>query len=104
MVEASVKYHLAKYRESGTDLILGEGRMVGRRTLEVKTRDGTTRRLTADRLFLNLGTHAIIPDTPSTATRILGFTVFITGGGDLIAVVRENTFRTGSCPPSGASA
>jgi pyruvate/2-oxoglutarate dehydrogenase complex dihydrolipoamide dehydrogenase (E3) component len=67
MVDASVKYHLDKYRESGTDLILGEGRMVGRRTLEVKTRDGNTRRLTADRLFLNLGTHAAIPDTPGLA-------------------------------------
>jgi len=67
MVDASVKYHLAKYRESGTELILGEGRMVGRRTLEVKTRDGTTRRLTADRLFLNLGTHATIPDIPGLA-------------------------------------
>jgi hypothetical protein len=67
MVDASVKYHLAKYTESGTDLILGEGRMVGRRTLDVKTRDGTTRRLTADRLFLNLGTHATIPDTPGLA-------------------------------------
>src|SRR6266481_439617 len=32
MVDASVKYHLNKYRESGTDLILGEGLMVGRRT------------------------------------------------------------------------
>lgn len=64
MVDASVEYHLARYKESGTDLILGEGRMIGRRTLEVKTNDGTTRRLTADRLFLNLGTHATIPDTP----------------------------------------
>ena len=67
MVEASVKYHLAKYKESGTDLILGQGRMVGRRTLEVKTTDGTTRRLTADRLFLNLGTRATIPDIPGLA-------------------------------------
>jgi pyruvate/2-oxoglutarate dehydrogenase complex dihydrolipoamide dehydrogenase (E3) component len=64
MDDASVKYHLTKYKESGTDLILGEGRMVGRKTLEVKTRDRTTRRLTADRLFLNLGTHATIPDIP----------------------------------------
>jgi pyruvate/2-oxoglutarate dehydrogenase complex dihydrolipoamide dehydrogenase (E3) component len=67
MVDADVKEHLAKYKETGTDLILGEGRMVGRRTLEVKTRDGSTRLLTADRLFLNLGTHATIPDTPGLA-------------------------------------
>jgi hypothetical protein len=67
MVDASVKYHLDKYRESGTDLILGEGRLVGHRTLEVKTRGGNTRRLTADRLFLNPSTHAAIPDTPGLA-------------------------------------
>ena len=67
MVDADVKEHLDKYKQTGTDLILGEGRMIGRRTLEVKTRDGTTRRLTADRLFLNLGTHATIPDTPGLA-------------------------------------
>jgi pyruvate/2-oxoglutarate dehydrogenase complex dihydrolipoamide dehydrogenase (E3) component len=67
MVEASVKFHLARYKESGTDLILGEGRMVGHRTLEVKNRDGAIRRLSADRLFLNLGTHATIPDVPGLA-------------------------------------
>lgn len=67
MVEDSVKYHLAKYKDSGADLILGEGRMTGPRTLEVKTNEGRTRRLTADRLFLNVGTHATIPDTPGLA-------------------------------------
>ncbi len=67
MVEADVKEHLAKYKQTGTDLILGEGRMIGHRTLEVKTGDGTIRRLTADRLILNLGTHATIPDTPGLA-------------------------------------
>ena len=39
MVDADVKEHLAKYKQTGTDLILGEGRMIGRRTLEVKTRE-----------------------------------------------------------------
>jgi pyruvate/2-oxoglutarate dehydrogenase complex dihydrolipoamide dehydrogenase (E3) component len=51
MVDASVKYHVAKYEETGTELILGEGRVIGPRTVEVKTRDGGTRRITAERLF-----------------------------------------------------
>lgn len=67
MVEASVKYHLARYKDSGADLILGEGRMTGPRMLEVRTTDGGTRRLATDRLFLNLGTHATIPDVPGLA-------------------------------------
>ncbi|HEX4136662.1 MAG TPA: FAD-dependent oxidoreductase [Bryobacteraceae bacterium] len=67
MVDADVKEHLAKYKQTGTDLILGKGRMIGPRTLEVKTRDGTTRRLTADRVILNLGTHATIPDVGGLA-------------------------------------
>jgi hypothetical protein len=36
MVDASVKYHVAKYEDTGTELILGEGRVIGPRTLEVK--------------------------------------------------------------------
>jgi pyruvate/2-oxoglutarate dehydrogenase complex dihydrolipoamide dehydrogenase (E3) component len=67
MVDADVREHLVMYEKSGIDLILGEGRMIGPRTLEVKTRDGTTRRLTADRFFLSLGTHATIPDIPGLA-------------------------------------
>jgi pyruvate/2-oxoglutarate dehydrogenase complex dihydrolipoamide dehydrogenase (E3) component len=67
MVDGLVKTHLANYEKSGAELILGEGRLVGPRTLEVKPKQGSTRRLTADRVFLNLGTHATIPDIPGLA-------------------------------------
>jgi len=67
MVDLNVKGQLARYKKSGTNLILGEGRMIGPRTLEVKTREGSTRRLIGDRLFLSLGTHATIPDIPGLA-------------------------------------
>ncbi len=66
-VEGSVKYHLARYKDGGADLILGEGRLTGPRMLEVRTREGSTRLLSTDRLFLNLGTHATIPDIPGLA-------------------------------------
>jgi pyruvate/2-oxoglutarate dehydrogenase complex dihydrolipoamide dehydrogenase (E3) component len=67
MVDDLVKMHLDNYQESGAELILGQARVAGPRTLEVKLNHGGTRRLTGDRLFLNLGTHAMIPDIPGLA-------------------------------------
>jgi pyruvate/2-oxoglutarate dehydrogenase complex dihydrolipoamide dehydrogenase (E3) component len=64
MVDGLIQLHLSNYEKSGAGLILGEGRLVGPRTLEVRLKDGTMRRLTADRLFLNVGTHATIPEIP----------------------------------------
>jgi pyruvate/2-oxoglutarate dehydrogenase complex dihydrolipoamide dehydrogenase (E3) component len=67
MVDDQVRRHLNNYQHTGVELILGEGRLTGPKTIEVKTREGETRTLTADRLFLNLGTHAAIPDIPGLA-------------------------------------
>src|SRR5207245_4562569 len=52
------------YKDSGAGLIMGSGRFVAPKTLEVRLNDGGTRVLTADQIFLNLGTHATIPDVP----------------------------------------
>jgi pyruvate/2-oxoglutarate dehydrogenase complex dihydrolipoamide dehydrogenase (E3) component len=64
MVEGIVQVHLDKYHEAGDELILGDGRFVAPRTLEVALCDGGKRTLTADRVFVNVGTHATIPDMP----------------------------------------
>ncbi len=64
MVEGLVALHLERYQESGAELILGEGRFVAAGTLEVQLREGGTRRLRGDRVFLNLGTRATIPNLP----------------------------------------
>jgi pyruvate/2-oxoglutarate dehydrogenase complex dihydrolipoamide dehydrogenase (E3) component len=61
MVEGLVAMHLEQYRASGTELIMGEARFVGPKTLEVQLIDGGTQMLTGERVFLNLGTHAAIP-------------------------------------------
>src|SRR5436190_16474903 len=61
MVEGLVAMHLEKYRASGAELIMGAGRFVAPKTLEVRLNDGGTRVLASDRVFLNLGTHATIP-------------------------------------------
>jgi pyruvate/2-oxoglutarate dehydrogenase complex dihydrolipoamide dehydrogenase (E3) component len=64
MVEDMVKVHLDRYKQSNVQLIMGEGRFVGPKRLEVKTNDGTVRLVEGDRVFLNVGTHAAIPDIP----------------------------------------
>jgi pyruvate/2-oxoglutarate dehydrogenase complex dihydrolipoamide dehydrogenase (E3) component len=62
MTDALINTHLSNYEKSGAELILGEGRFSAAKTLEVNLRDGGTRRLSADRMFLNVGTHAAIPE------------------------------------------
>src|SRR5215470_19797062 len=48
MVERQVAKHLQIYRASGTELIMGSGRFVASKTLEVNLNDGGTRELVAD--------------------------------------------------------
>ena len=67
MVERQVAKHLENYRTSGADLIMGDGRFVASKTLEVTLQGGDTRTLTADKIFLNLGTHAAVPNVPGLA-------------------------------------
>jgi|SRR5579863_6866432 len=45
MVEAEVEFHLKKYRETGAELVMGRGRFVAPRTLEVALNAGGTRTL-----------------------------------------------------------
>jgi pyruvate/2-oxoglutarate dehydrogenase complex dihydrolipoamide dehydrogenase (E3) component len=63
MVEAQLAAHVEMFRASGADLIIGEGRFVAPKTLEMRS-DGQTRALRAERVFLDLGTRAAIPDVP----------------------------------------
>jgi pyruvate/2-oxoglutarate dehydrogenase complex dihydrolipoamide dehydrogenase (E3) component len=64
MVEASVAAHLQNYKASSAELIMGTGRFVAPKTLEVSLNDGGTRTLAGDKVFLDLGTHAAIPSVP----------------------------------------
>lgn len=64
MVDGIIQVHMNKYRAAGSDLIFGEGTFVGPRTLHVALRDGGERTLAADRVFVDVGTHAAVPDTP----------------------------------------
>jgi pyruvate/2-oxoglutarate dehydrogenase complex dihydrolipoamide dehydrogenase (E3) component len=67
MVDGLVAMHLDLYAASGAELVMGTGRFVAPKTLEVRLAAGDTRRLSAPRVFLNLGTNATIPPIPGLA-------------------------------------
>ena len=67
MVERLIAAHLKNYKESGAELIMGTGRFVAPKTLEVDLNDGGKRTLTGAQVFINVGTHAAIPDVPGLA-------------------------------------
>ncbi|MGC9334400.1 MAG: mercuric reductase [Anaerolineae bacterium] len=48
----------------GLDLIMGEARFVGSKTIEVALADGGTRMLSADTIMINTGTRARLPSLP----------------------------------------
>jgi pyruvate/2-oxoglutarate dehydrogenase complex dihydrolipoamide dehydrogenase (E3) component len=64
MVNREIAGHLDNYKASGAELIMGSGRFIAPKTLEVQTNDGATRVLAGERVFLNVGSHAAIPDIP----------------------------------------
>jgi pyruvate/2-oxoglutarate dehydrogenase complex dihydrolipoamide dehydrogenase (E3) component len=67
MVDGLIAVHKARFAVEGLEFILGEGHLVGPKTIEVRLPQGGTRRLEGERVFLNLGTHAAIPDIPGLA-------------------------------------
>jgi pyruvate/2-oxoglutarate dehydrogenase complex dihydrolipoamide dehydrogenase (E3) component len=64
MVKAMVEDHLARYKATGAELVMGEAKFVSPKTLEVCLNDGGVRTVSGERVFLNLGTHAYIPPIP----------------------------------------
>jgi pyruvate/2-oxoglutarate dehydrogenase complex dihydrolipoamide dehydrogenase (E3) component/pimeloyl-ACP methyl ester carboxylesterase len=64
MVKAQVAAHLEKYKATGAELVMGEAKFAGPKTLEVRLNDGGVRTVAGERVFLNLGTHATIPPVP----------------------------------------
>src|SRR6266567_6769114 len=64
MVNREIDFHLQNYKATGAELIMGSGRFVAPKTLQVHLNDGGTRLLAGDRVFLNIGTHAAIPGVP----------------------------------------
>jgi pyruvate/2-oxoglutarate dehydrogenase complex dihydrolipoamide dehydrogenase (E3) component len=64
MVEGLHQMHAERTAASGVELMMGEGRFVAPRTLEVALDGGRTRRIAGERVFLVLGSHATMPNVP----------------------------------------
>jgi pyruvate/2-oxoglutarate dehydrogenase complex dihydrolipoamide dehydrogenase (E3) component/pimeloyl-ACP methyl ester carboxylesterase len=64
MVAGLVEMHLEKYKTSGAELLMGEATFSGAKTLHVRLNDGGAQSLSAERIFLNLGTSPSLPPTP----------------------------------------
>src|SRR5258706_10252774 len=64
MVEDEVQFHLDRFKATGAELIRGEARFIAPKTVEVHLKEGGGRTIIGDRVFLDLGSRASIPDTP----------------------------------------
>src|SRR5262249_25411204 len=67
MVDGLVALHLEKYRQSGAGLVMGHGRFVAPRTIEVALNGGGTRTLHGRTVVIDTGSRARIDDTPGLA-------------------------------------
>jgi pyruvate/2-oxoglutarate dehydrogenase complex dihydrolipoamide dehydrogenase (E3) component len=70
MVDGMITIHRRKFDVPHLEFVLGEGRAVAPRTIEVRLAEGGTRIFAAERLFLNLGTHAAVPLIPGLAAAL----------------------------------
>ncbi|MER9565169.1 MULTISPECIES: mercuric reductase [unclassified Mesorhizobium] len=67
LVDGLIAIHKARFAADGLEFILGEGRFVAPRTIEVRQTQGGIRHLEGERVFLDLGTRAAVPDIPGLA-------------------------------------
>src|SRR5262245_28170741 len=64
MVDDLIAVHLQKYKNSGAELIMGKGRFVAPKTVEVALNGGGTRTLEGKTVVINTGSRARIDSTP----------------------------------------
>ena len=67
MVDGLVAAHLANYRKSGAELIMGQGRFVAPKTIEVALNAGGLLTLRGKTVVIDTGSRARIDDTPGLA-------------------------------------
>jgi pyruvate/2-oxoglutarate dehydrogenase complex dihydrolipoamide dehydrogenase (E3) component len=64
MVSSWNQVYLGNYKNTGAEFILGSGRFIGPRTLEVTLPDGATRQLRGTNVIINTGTRAVLESIP----------------------------------------
>ena len=104
MIDREIAFHLNAYKESGVDLIMGNGRFVGPKTVQVVLNDGGIRLLTGNEVVINVGSHAAVPRIPGLKaarplTHIEALEVdylpshLIVLGGGYVGIETAQTFR-----------
>ena len=64
MVADLVDIHVANFKASGVDLMMGSAKFTGPKTLEVALNDGGSRAVRGEKIVIGTGTHATIPAIP----------------------------------------
>jgi pyruvate/2-oxoglutarate dehydrogenase complex dihydrolipoamide dehydrogenase (E3) component len=64
MVAALVDMHYDIYKKTGTELVMGSGKFIGPKTIEVMLADGGTRTFHGKNVVINTGSRATIDHTP----------------------------------------
>src|SRR5580704_11891476 len=67
MVDGNLQVHLANFGKNHAEIVMGFGRFIAEKTIEVALNAGGTRTLRSDRIFLDTGSHATIEPTPGLA-------------------------------------
>ncbi len=67
MVAGLNEMYLENYNKTGAELILGNGRFIGPKTIEVTLRDGGIHHLRGENVVISTGTHATLPALPGLA-------------------------------------
>jgi pyruvate/2-oxoglutarate dehydrogenase complex dihydrolipoamide dehydrogenase (E3) component len=67
MVAGLVNVHLDRYKESGAELVMGRGRFVGPKTIEMTPKEGPARFFCGKQVIINTGARAAIHSTPGLA-------------------------------------
>ena len=70
MVEALIDVHRGRYDSAGVELVMGDARFVAPRTVAVHSEGADTRLIAGERVFLNVGTRASLPDVPGLADAV----------------------------------
>jgi pyruvate/2-oxoglutarate dehydrogenase complex dihydrolipoamide dehydrogenase (E3) component len=108
MVAGLVDVHLRNYAASGAELVMGSGRFIAPRTLEVSMNDGGIRVLRGDNVVIGSGTHATIDDIPglkesqpwthieALESDVIPETLIVLGGGYIGLEMAQAALRFGS--------
>jgi pyruvate/2-oxoglutarate dehydrogenase complex dihydrolipoamide dehydrogenase (E3) component len=64
LVDGNLQVHLANFAKSHAEIVMGFGRFIAEKTVEVALNAGGTRTLRSDRIFLDTGSRATIEPIP----------------------------------------